>query len=591
MRKFRTILGKSVLALVGTALIAGTSLLQSCTAEPEEVLDYTDFYTGVDDVDAAILGLYGKFADLATQVVVLNELRGDLMDITPNASFDLEEINYGRPSPTNPWTNVSSFYGVIQYSNDILANLDRMLQENRLISDEYAERYADVAALRTWVYLQLGLHFGEVTYLTEPVYEQADMAAYANKVLSLDELVPELIRCMEALPTLEPYKVSTLIKDKIDGVYALAPMFINKRCLLGDLYLFNDQYVEAATQYRIVLGTNESGSNTSKYKLYGYPWTSGDKPSGYGIYYKDNRNDDMNSMYNTWREMFASTSTSGQDEWIWMVCYDKKYSTSYTTLRKLFDPANLNGQYQLRPSTYAIDSVWGKERQRNQVPFDARGLTGAFDKAGTDYVVKKYAYFDEFPSGDVAGGWWLYRAGMLHLRYAEAANRAGYPKLAWAMVNNGLSSSFEYLKPDGTRYPGDSIRIPGDSPFDLYPYPFTFDARSSEQPYIRAPWRNSSGIRGRASVEYVDFPADCASKADSIAFLEKFIIREAALELGFEGHRWEDLIRVARRLNKESAGAGDTFLWDENIKHKYDHSTSAPADLRSSDKWFLPVHY
>ena len=32
----------------------------------------------------------------------------------------------------------------------------------------------------------------------------------------------------------------------------------------------------------------------------------------------------------------------------------------------------------LKPSQYAVDSVWGKEIQKNGFPFDARGLTGAF---------------------------------------------------------------------------------------------------------------------------------------------------------------------------------------------------------------------
>jgi hypothetical protein len=62
------------------------------------------------------------------------------------------------------------------------------------------------------------------------------------------------------------------------------------------------------------------------------------------------------------------------------------------------------------------------------------------------------------------------------------------------------------------------------------------------------------------------------------------------LELGFEGHRWADLVRVARRMNDETPGSGDRFLWDENIAKKH-RKADASADLSSEEKWFLPIYY
>ncbi len=591
----KSVTKKTRFSFIISALISLFVSFSSCNSEPQEVLDYKQFYTGVDDVDAAILGLYGRFSELQAQVVILNELRADLLDITPNADYYLEEINVNRPSKENPWSNVSKFYGIIQYSNDILVNLDSMLTKKRITTDEYVERYSDVASVRIWTYLQVGIHFGKVTYFSTPVYAEKDLSKGTE--LSLDELIPVLIADMEELPTLDEYKVSNLIKDKIDDVYSLAPMFINKHCLLADLYLFNDQYDQAANQYRLVLATGEENGDASKFRLVGPGGAEvvekGESlPTWYGVGYYRYYESDMNSMFNTWRRIFVSTTTSGLNEMIWHVSYDKRYNNDFLAFRKLFDPLSKNGTYKLKPSVYAVDSVWGKQLQFNGAPFDARGLTGAFDKVANDYVIRKYSMFDEFPNGNYAGGWWLYRAGGLHLRFAEAANRAGYPKLAWAMVNSGLKgSTFVYTKPDGTIYPGDSIKIPGENPFNLYPYPFTFDARQSDQPYIRAPWRSSVGIRGRVSLQSIPFPESCVTKDDSIHFMEKVIIQEAALELGFEGHRWEDLVRVARRLNKEQPGKGDHFLWDENIKHKYEKSGNSAADLSSSDKWFLPAQY
>ncbi|MFT3751822.1 MAG: RagB/SusD family nutrient uptake outer membrane protein [Paludibacter sp.] len=570
---------------------------QACVdTEPLEVLDYKDFYTDMNDADAAILGLYGQFMDLASQVVVLNELRADLMDVTPNASTDLQEINVGKPSRNNQWANTTKFYKVIQSCNDIIFNFNKMLAENKMTQDEYAERYSDVAALRSWTYLQLGIHFGKVPYITTPIISPSDLNQYKDKELGLDELVDSLIVCMEKLPTLEDYKASKLVQSTLDG-YSLAPSFINKRCLLGDLYLFAAKtpadYTKAASVYRKVLATGEdltATTNNIKYKLYSYVSFSG---YNFQVLYTRGKEDDAASLQNYWLAMFAATTTNSYSlsEMIWFFSYDTKFAPAYPFL-KLFNPAGVNGgEYLLKPSDYAVESVWGAETQRNGYPFDARGLTGAFTTDGSNNYIQKYSLFGGSTSS-VKGNWFLYRAATLHLRYAEAVNRAGYPKLAWVLVNNGISNNFLFTKPDGTLYPSDSIKIAGSSPFSPYPFPFNFDARQSDapRPYIRAPWRNNGGIRGRANLPNVPFPATCVTTQDSIRFMEKVIAHEAALELGFEGNRWEDLIRISHRMNKEQAGSGNTFFWNDNLKKKYDRAGIAGADLSTEEKWFLPLY-
>ena len=72
--------------------------------------------------------------------------------------------------------------------------------------------------------------------------------------------------------------------------------------------------------------------------------------------------------------------------------------------------------------------------------------------------------------------------------------------------------------------------------------------------------------------------------------LDTKTISQAAKELGFEGNRWQDLLRVARRLNRETPGKGTQFLWDENIKKKYDRSGISGVDMSSEDKWYLPLY-
>ncbi len=84
-------------------LFAGYSCKDMLDADAGEVLEYEDHYRNVYDADAAVLGVYGKFMTLIDNVVILNELRADLMDVTAAASADLREINNHNPGPFNEW--------------------------------------------------------------------------------------------------------------------------------------------------------------------------------------------------------------------------------------------------------------------------------------------------------------------------------------------------------------------------------------------------------------------------------------------------------------------------------------------------------
>lgn len=584
---------KKINILFGILLLLQIPFISCSDADLEDVVKHDEHYRNVDDADAAVLGLYGKFMELAAPVVVLNELRGDLMDVTSRASSDLQDVNLHKPSKSNTWTDVSKFYEVIQNCNDILVNFDKMLKENRLEQDEYKERYSDVAALRCWVYLQLAVQFDKVPYITDPITDLSDIYK-AQKKLSLDEILPELITCVENLPTLEDYQNASFVNKNqtLDG-YQLKPFFINKKCLLGDLYLYSDRYEDAARLYRQVLATGENLSpdqwdNFRKYRLYTFVWTSGE-PNWFQVLYVRYKDDDANSFKNAWVNMFKLpySDRSVPDEMIWHISYDYRYAPTYPFI-ELFDKKG-KGKYYLKPSEYAVSEVWGGEVQKNNFPFDARGNTSAFEKDGNDYVVKKYSLqYDVTKPYEQQGKWFLYRAGLLHLRYAEAANRAGYPMLAWALVNDGIKgTAFRWKDDSGNEYPNDVICQSGWGPGNYYPEPYYFDGRQSEQPYIRAPWRNNGGLRGRANLPNVVIP-NMATKQDSINFIEKMIIHEAALEAGLEGHRWGDLIRIARRLEKEQGGSGSEFLQNQ-LSGKYRKSGYPMPDLSSKEKWYLPM--
>lgn len=587
---------KYIFLLLGFCSVAG---FNSCVdADIEEAVEYKDFYATMDDADAIVMGVYGKLMGIADRLVVLNELRGDMLDVTTNAETDLIDINSQKATAGNYWADVTPIYAVIQNCNDALYNFDIMLKTNKLTEDQYNERYSDIAAVRTWLYYQLGVQFGTIPYITQPQTNVDDLSKLQQNNKNLDELIPELIHFMENLPTLENYKNSKLISGTIDGL-SLVPYFINKKILLGDLYLFNNEYDKAATMYRNVLSQDETADVTANqyyFKIYSdRAWQSGEV-NHFSVLFNRYTYDDASTYYNSWVNMFklAADNRYVKHEMIWEMTFDSKFAPTYPFIR-LFGTEG-KGEYKLKPSAYAINEMWGSEKLNNGFPYDCRGITGGVKKIAEDkYAVAKYGMtYDAITTPyDNEGKWYLYRAALLNLRFAEAANRSesggGYPRLAWALVNDGIpGSAFRWKRTDGSSYRVDSIQYSSFGPGKPYPAPYYLDGRWADQPYFRSPWRYNGGIRGRVNLPNVDMSA-ITNKQDSIAFVEQMIVKEAGLELAFEGHRWTDLIRIARRLEKLNPGKGGQFL-TEKLHRKYELAGLPVPDFSSESNWYLPLH-
>ena len=162
--------GKIVLTMMMTCLIMLFSCKKALDVKPLSEVDISQNYRNVTDVNSVILGIYGKFMGIAGQYVVLNELRADLMDITPNSDKYLQEISQHHVTIGNPWADPRPFYALILNCNDALYNMNIMLAQNKISVADYNYRYSDIGALRSWLFLQLGIHFGSIPYVTCSVY-------------------------------------------------------------------------------------------------------------------------------------------------------------------------------------------------------------------------------------------------------------------------------------------------------------------------------------------------------------------------------------------------------------------------------------
>ena len=101
--------------------------------KPQDQLDQTQTYQNVYDADAAVVGIYGKFMGLADRYVILNELRGDLLDYTANADEALRQISTHTVTADNPYASPRPFYELIINCNDVLENFQIMQVSNSQI--------------------------------------------------------------------------------------------------------------------------------------------------------------------------------------------------------------------------------------------------------------------------------------------------------------------------------------------------------------------------------------------------------------------------------------------------------------------------
>lgn len=544
--------------------------------KPEDTLDESQVYRNVHDADAAVIGIYGKLMGLAKQYVVLNELRADLLSATDHADPWLKQLNTHQVSADNPYADPRPFYEVILNCNDALKNFNSMLRDKKMTTAEYNARYSDIGALRTWLYLQLGIHFGDIPYVTDAL-ELTDDLQNASKFprLKFDALLEELITFTAQLPSLSVYPEGASLVTTVDG-YATGKFFINRQCLLGDLYLWHGDYNKAAVVYKAVMETSSySADAVAAYDFYKVRYadvaTNNDLAVGYVRYREQDQRSLINNNSQGWKSMFIR----GQDalwnsEWIWVLPFNKNFSPSNPFIG-LF--SNTGGTYQLKPSVRAI-SAWNSQQQANGFPFDARRLF-TMDTVNGQPVVMKYSFnYNPLLPLEKSGSWFLYRAAQLHLRYAEAANRDGRGKIAWALLNSGIASAYDD--------PAQTDKTNLQQTLDAVPY--DFDARYGTAPYFRGSWHRNAGIRGRAYLQSLS-----EDLQQDVPGLEDALIREAGLELAYEGQRWPDLLRVALRRNDPAFLADKVAdkLWQDG------NPGAAAVRIRLLDKnnWYLPFKW
>ncbi|MFO7670482.1 MAG: RagB/SusD family nutrient uptake outer membrane protein [Bacteroidales bacterium] len=357
-------------------------------------------------------------------------------------------------------------------------------------------------------------------------------APYFEEPLSDYQLGQSMEQKLDSVNT-ESYILDTILSQIIEldtfdlNMLEESPFFairFNKFtnwALQGDIYLWQNNYPFARRVYDRVSDILAKEGWGGTYRL---PYMSG-----------------FDFQDVNWKDLFQFNYSSGAFETttIFVIPFSKLYNQQHS-LQRLFVYGE-GGDYLVRPTDYMLNIYQKQQVVRYEVQVDhERGAPGDLNRGkGVSYdsidgrpVVTKYSLFREPFDNDA--GIMVYRVADFHLKTCEAYARIRRTEDAIAHLNDGIL----YNSAWGT---GPRTRV-------------NLTGVSVEDPRILEP-------------------------------VEDLILEERAMELAYEGHRWFDLMRIARHREDPA------YLADKVAAQFSDEAKQAEVRERLMDpqNWYLPL--
>ncbi len=594
---------KYILKQIASALFV-TALFFSVTAcsdmmetdSDHVIFDNENEIKSPDDAFYIVGGILAELQKLGDKYVLMGELRGDLMTTSEFALLSLKEINnFNVLDANDAYLDKRDYYNVINNCNYAIQRMDTSL----IIRNEKVmmPAYATIKSVRAWTYLQLALNYGDAIYLENPILDlDASLAQYP--VVQLDALVDQLINDLTPYAAV-PQPTSQQAQNT----------FIPVRLLLGDLYLYQNNYAKAATMYHdyMMAETNQqltvisgyasqwlSDSYKEPYVAVNASHTGSYKNEGIArIYYQNSPGGYHSDMVGlSFSDKPALLPAQNFIDSMAMASYF--YLPSGSTM--VYAEGDLRGVIKFSKSNSQIgDAYYGGLAYGNQLPYPLiyKFLnTSEYFATGSDpdnKLLKGLYYMINMP---------VFRQPHLYLRYAEAVNRAGKPSLAFAVLKYGLkkdvlnnvvnSTPKNMVNPSevatgesyvnfndsrfnsniGTASRGRGNGIPEDTKFFVIPnYTRYIDSTDDEGNPIKVPSQDPGDL--------------AAARQDSINWVELRIVDEMAAETAFEGNRFFDLLRVSRHRPNHPE-----FMADK-VSRKYANSAAMKAKLMNMNNWYV----
>ena len=625
LQKIKTL--ESIKYLIINIIFTGL-LFSSCEKffypDQELIIENDDMYSVWEEYRSAEMGLYSLQQNLVDQILVLGELRGDLLTVTDYATPELIEVNNFNISKNNPYASPVNFYKLIGACNKLIVQLKsahpEVLDKSEPVSN-YDRLYGEALCMRAWAYFNAVRIYGKIPYIYESLTDVEEIEAYVNSgttyvdsvfiVFAPDGYYNDTIRdttivldkkFLDLKMIIDTFTFQLETNIKTVGVNH----YINNsdltwtvtiwndyayHVLLGQMYLFDQNYTSAMGHFNPFLNRPPEGG----YRRHGVDsrfakdnWKNiltGIDPYEHiytlwfsKSYQQTNNLQNMFSVIPPNQYMLKPTSACIEYwETIWDGCTMKiAENPEETYIKKIGKPGDFYRGYGVSYMYYKNGEALTVDTVKSMLLNKLKGNWTDVEMLmnGADTVVTKFSINKNEFAHDA--NFIIYRAAGVHLYAAEIyavwsfvygglSNPRTQPNTGLNILNNGIYGTLsQQISGIRGRVGFADHAIYGDAIME----PITL----GDIIYLHDPITNE--ITG-----YLNYTGRPDLKQ---AYLIDRIIEEKAREMAFEGERFYDLMRIAIRNNDPA------FLADRvAAKFKGAEREAMRALLMNEQNWYI----